>query len=74
MGRKFEKVDRWMPSIVRVSALVSILWTVRIYTHTAVGFVTYFSSLVSIMLLLFMFETIFINNRLDKLERGKNGS
>ena len=70
--KKFDKVGRWIPSVVRICFSLALIGAVKVYTHNDVAFITYFSSIVSIMLLCYMFEFIFIATRLERLERGKN--
>ena len=72
--RKLERVNRWVPSVVRICTVAGIVWAGMIYSHNDVEFPTYFASVVSIIIIYFVFEHIFIWDRLDKLERGKNGT
>ena len=81
MRRKFEKVNRWMPVVVYICASVGIIWANRVYAHGSIEFATYFASVVSIIITLFIFELLFIwdrlyklERRLYKLEREKNGA
>ena len=69
--RKLEKVVRWIPSITRVCFSIVLIGAIMIYTHNDVEFATYFASVVSIMILCYMAEFIFIHDRLYKLEREK---
>ena len=69
---KFDKVYRWMPMVVYICASVGIIWNIRVYAHNDVEVATYFTSMVSIMIIYLM--SIFMFDRLYKLEREKNGA
>ena len=70
--RNLEKVHRWIPLVVYICASVGIIWNSRIYAYNDIEVATYFASAVSIMIIYLI--SIFICDRLYKLERGKNGS
>ena len=69
--RKFEKVNRWIPSVVRACFLMVLFGTVMIYTYNDGEFASFFAGVVSLVIIYFFFEFVFIWDRLDKLERGK---
>ena len=69
--REFEKVNRWVPSVVRACFSMLLFGTVMIYIYNDGEFTSFFAGVVSLVIIYFFFEFVFIWDRLDKLERGK---
>ena len=72
--KKLDKVYRWMPSVVRACFSILLIEDVIIYMNNDVEFTSFFAGIVSLTIVYFVCEHIFIWDRLDKLERGKNGA
>ena len=71
MRRKLEKVNRWVPSVVRACFSILLIGDVMIYAYNDVEFTSFFAGVVSLVTIYFLCEFVFIWDRLDKLERGK---